>query len=405
MLSLAALAVALLVGWLTYRLCSVMRQLPARSERRRESEERFRLIAENLQEAIWISDPGYTIQYYLSPAYERIWGRPVETARFNPRSFLEAVHPDDRERVEAALEAYDQGKYEAEYRIMRPDGEVRWISARAYPVLDAQGRIFRIAGIAEDITRQKNIEEERQQLLQRERTAHAETEAALQMRDRVLRIVSHDLKNPLHTIGMAAEVLEMPLAEEQRAKQLAIIKRTVARANRMVLDLLDAARIQSGNAIAIEARPTEVRGLLVEATEAFRLQAEKKNQQLIFEVAGGTLVVLADHDRTLQAFSNLIGNAVKFTPEGGSIRVVAEPEGDGAVLFSVSDTGPGIRAELLPNLFTPFAQADDTASLGTGLGLSIARGIVEAHGGHISVSSELGTGTTFRFTLRTAERH
>src|SRR5690606_7697736 len=144
------------------------------------------------------------------------------------------------------------GEYDETYRIVQPSGSIRWINARAYPVRDASGRIFRVAGIAEDITRQKAVEEEREELLERERKAHEETRAALLLRDQVLRIVSHDLKNPLHTIGMAADVLEMPLSEEIRAKQLRIIRRTVDRANRMVRDLLDAARIQSGRALVVE---------------------------------------------------------------------------------------------------------------------------------------------------------
>lgn len=404
LLSLVALTVALIVGWLTYRLQRLSGQLRVRADRLRESEERFRLIAENLREMIWISDPEYTVQYYLSPAFERIWGRSIERARTNPRSFLEAVLPEDRERVESALEGYARGEYQAEYRIVRPDGEIRWISGRAYPVRDEHGQIFRVAGIAEDITEEKQVEEERERLLESERSARAETEAALHVRDRVLRIVSHDLKNPLHTIGMAAELLDMPLSEEQRAKQLGIIHRTVARANRMVLDLLDAARIQSGHAIAVEPLPTPVRSLLGELLEAFRLQAEEKSQQLTCHVAERVSSVLADHDRVLQALSNLLGNAVKFTPEGGRIQVRAEVEEDGSVRFSVSDTGPGIPAETLPHLFEPFAQAKDTASLGTGLGLAIAHGVVEAHGGQLRVQSEPGSGTTFRFTLPTANR-
>lgn len=398
LLSLGALAAGLLMVRVMNRLHRTTQQLEERAERLRQSEERFRLIADNLQEMIWISDPNYTVQYYLSPAYERIWDRSIDEARRNPRSFLQAVVPEDRARVEAALEGYARGEYAADYRILRPDGEVRWISGRAYPVRDEHGNIFRIAGIAEDVTAQKQVEQEREQLLDSERVAHAKTEAALRLRDRVVGIVSHDLKNPLHTIGMAAELLEMGLTDEQRAKQIGIIRRTVARANRMVGDLLDAARLQSGRAIAIAPAPVEVEALLAEALEAFRFQADHKNQQLTYEPPESTVAVRADHDRIVQALSNLLGNAVKFTPEGGRIRIGARVE-DGIVSFFVSDTGPGIAAELLPRLFEPFTQAKDTASLGTGLGLAITRGIVEAHGGTIAVHSEPGTGTTFTFTL------
>ncbi len=402
LLSLAALTVALAVAWLVNRLHRISTQLHQRAERLRQSEERFRLIAENLREMIWISDPDYTIQYYLSPAYEKIWGRPLEQARTNPRSFLESVLPEDRSRVEEALENYGRGEYEAQYRIMQPGGNIRWIWARAYPVRDAKGQVIYVVGLAEDITAQKLAEQEREQLLESERQARAQTEAALRMRDRVLRIVSHDLKNPLHTIGMAAEVLKMRLPDERRTQQLEIIRRTVDRANRMVMDLLDAARIQSGQAISIQPQPLPVGPLLAEAVEAFRLQAEQKCQRLVCETADGVSHVLADNDRLHQVLSNLIGNAVKFTPEGGLIRVTAEPEANGMVRFSVSDTGPGIPQELLPRLFQPFAQAADTASLGTGLGLAISKGIVEAHGGEIQAHTVPGEGTTFTFTLPAA---
>lgn len=403
-LALAALATALLMVWVTSRVQRVTRQLEDRAEDLRESEERFRLIADNLREMIWISDPAYTIQYYLSPAYERIWGRSIEAAQRNPRSFLEAVVPEDRDGVETALLNYSRGEYAAEYRIMRPDGEIRWISGRAYPVYDENGNIFRIAGIAEDITEQKRVEQELEQLLKRERLARQESDAALRLRDQVVRIVSHDLKNPLHTIGMAAELLDMPLAEEARSKQLAIIRRTVARANRMVNDLLDAARLQSGRTITVDPQPLDVHSLFKEAGEAFVFQAEARNQQLAFAVDFAVPPVLGDPDRLLQALANLIGNAVKFTPEGGRIHVSAGADADeeDAVRFTVADTGPGIAADMLPHLFEPFAQARDTASLGTGLGLAITRGIVEAHGGHIAVQSEPGTGTTFTFTLPAA---
>ena len=170
----------------------------------------------------------------------------------------------------------------------------------------------------------------------------------------------------------------------------------------MVMDLLDAARIQSGQAISIQPQPLPVGPLLAEAVEAFRLQAEQKCQRLVCETADGVSHVLADNDRLHQVLSNLIGNAVKFTPEGGLIRVTAEPEANGMVRFSVSDTGPGIPQELLPRLFQPFAQAADTASLGTGLGLAISKGIVEAHGGEIQAHTVPGEGTTFTFTLPAA---
>jgi PAS domain S-box-containing protein len=391
LVSLAALPVVLVVGWLARRLERATRHLS-------ESETRIRQIAENLREVVWISDPTLTTCYYINPAFERVWRRPLATVYESARTILEMVHPDDRARVDAALDGYARGEFRLRYRIVRPNGDVRWIAARAAAVRDPAGKIYRIVGTAEDITERKRVEEEREDLLVRERQARAETEAALQTRDRVLRIVSHDLKNPLHTIGMTAELLEM-LPPEKRAQQIGILKRTVQRAQQLVFDLLDAARLQSDQPLAVEPEPTETAPLLAEAVESFSLQAEQKNLRLEDRLADGAEMVMADRRRLLQVLSNLLGNAVKFTPEGGLIRVEVEPHGPDAVEFSVSDSGPGIAREMIPNIFEPFTQARDGATLGTGLGLSIAKGIVEAHGGQISVESAPGAGTTFRFTL------
>ena len=385
LLSLAALPVVLIVGWLSRHLA--------------ESEARFRQIAENLRETVWISDPGLSICYYVNPAFERIWRRPVAEMYRNPRTILESVHPEDRERAEEALSDYARGDSQMRFRIVGSAGEVRWISAQASAVRDANGRIFRIVGTAEDITDAKEAEEEREELLERERAARAETEAALRTRDRVLRIVSHDLKNPLHTIGMTTDLLEMPFPPEKRAQQIGIIRRTVNRAQQLVYDLLDAARLQSDRTLAVEPEVVEIAPLLEEAVEAFILQAEQKNQRLEYELEAGASVVMADRPRVLQVLSNLLGNAVKFTPEGGLIRLEVHSRDEKFVEFSVSDTGPGIAPEFISSIFEPFTQARDGASLGTGLGLSIAKGIVEAHGGEISVESAPGSGSTFRFTL------
>ena len=161
-------------------------------------------------------------------------------------------------------------------------------------------------------------------------------------------------------------------------------------------------RIQSGHAIAVAPTPVDTPALLADAAEAHAFQAADRQVELECDVTEGTPAVLADHDRVLQVLSNLVGNALKFTPEGGRVRLDAGPDGPDMVRFSVSDTGPGIPAEEIPYVFEPFTQAKDTATLGTGLGLSIARGIVEAHGGTISVESHPGEGAIFRFTLPVA---
>jgi signal transduction histidine kinase len=241
-------------------------------------------------------------------------------------------------------------------------------------------------------------------LVENEHLARTEAEAAVRDRDQVLRVVSHDLKNPLHTIGMVAQTLvDVPLSDAERQKHLEIVRRTVDRMIRLVRDLLDATRVQSGHAIPLVTDPVDVVTLIADAIDSFRDQARDHGQRLETEVAEGLRPVLADRDRLLQVFSNLVGNALKFTPEGGRIRIRAEADGEGIVRFSVDDTGPGIPAESVPHVFELFWQARDRrATLGTGLGLSIARGIVESHGGRISVESTPGEGSSFTFTVPVA---
>jgi signal transduction histidine kinase/DNA-binding response OmpR family regulator len=227
---------------------------------------------------------------------------------------------------------------------------------------------------------------------------------ATRARDDLVAIVSHDLRNPLHTIGMAAGVLlEIAPPVDRRLttrRQLEVIQRAANRANRLISDLLDVARIQAGG-LAVEPVTVEVRSLVQEAVDAATPLASGGKLTVEREVADNVGTVSADRDRVLQVFGNLTGNAIKFTPKGGQITIRAETDGH-EVKFAVCDTGPGIPPEHLPHVFDRYWQAKSTAKLGTGLGLSIAKGIVEAHGGRIWVESKPGEGASFIFTLPAA---
>jgi PAS domain S-box-containing protein len=218
------------------------------------------------------------------------------------------------------------------------------------------------------------------------------------MRDEVLRVVAHDLRTPLSTISLAAgfvlELLPETMARER--KQLQIVMRSVNYSDRLIQDLLEVARMQAGK-LTLKPRPLEARSLVKEAVELHRAAAAEKELRLEHHVAAGLPPVLADRDRIIQVFSNLLGNAIKFTPEGGRLGVRAELE-SGQVRFNVTDQGPGITEEDQQHIFDPFWQARSGLS-GAGLGLPIAKGVVEAHGGRIEVESEPGRGSTFSFTL------
>jgi signal transduction histidine kinase len=181
-----------------------------------------------------------------------------------------------------------------------------------------------------------------------------------------------------------------------------VIQRAANRANRLISDLLDVARIQAGG-LAVEPASVEVRSLMQEAVDSATPLATANQLTLQRVAEDDVTTVFSDRDRVLQVFANLIGNAIKFTPKGGEITLRAELAG-GDVRFAVCDTGPGIPPEHLPHVFDRYWQAKSTAKLGTGLGLSIAKGIVEAHGGKIFVESEPGRGASFIFTLPVAPR-
>jgi len=220
---------------------------------------------------------------------------------------------------------------------------------------------------------------------------------ATHLRDEVLGIVSHDLRNPLNVISMASALILDGAIPEPVRRPAETIQRMVVQMGHLIQDLLEVSRIEAGR-LEVEPQPVSAADLLKSAHDAWAPLAAGKSISLAVEAEGSPPTVLGDTARVLQVFSNLIGNAVKFTPEGGSIAIGAEDDG-GSVRFRVSDTGSGIPAGQLPRVFDRFWQARENRRGGAGLGLAIAKGIVEAHGGRIWVHSVEGEGSTFFFTL------
>lgn len=222
---------------------------------------------------------------------------------------------------------------------------------------------------------------------------YRKAEQAIAMRDDVLAVVSHDLRTPLGTIMMQAETLE---GSEERVRLGQTIVRAAQRMNRLIGDLLDASAINAGR-LALELGVSQVSELIDDAIEPFRTQVEAHHITLRRDVSDDSMIIRCDRDRILQVLSNLLSNALKFTPDGGTITVSAQRE-DHVVHFSVADTGKGIAADQLPHLFDRFWSGGGGRQA-AGLGLYIARGILAAHGAAIEVESELGAGSRFHFAL------
>lgn len=229
---------------------------------------------------------------------------------------------------------------------------------------------------------------------------YLESQQALRAREEVLAIVSHDLRNPLNAVKLGASLLATSetISGSER-EQLEIIDISANRMADLIADLLDVTRLEGGKRLPIEPGHVDVEPLFGEAHELFRSQAAANAVNLEYEIEPGTPAIYADRHRVMQVLSNLIGNALKFTPAHGFVTFRAAPDTDGRVLFSVSDSGPGIARQNLIDIFNPYWQAKRTERLGAGLGLPIAKGIVESHGGKIWVESEPGKGTTFYFTM------
>lgn len=231
---------------------------------------------------------------------------------------------------------------------------------------------------------------------------YAEAQQATRARDDVLAIVSHDLRNPVHAISMAAsfvlELLPEGVSEQALARsQMATIQRAAQRATSLIRDLLDITRIEAGR-LVVEPTPRPPADLVADALDEVGAMATDKKITITVGVDPDLPLVLADAGRVIQVFSNILGNAIKFTPEHGTITLTAR-RAEGAVHFAIHDSGPGIPAGHLPHLFNRYWQARETQKLGTGLGLFIAKGIVEAHGGTLWVESTMGEGSVFTFSL------
>lgn len=558
-------------SWLEYRafpaddgLSVYVRDVTDRKvaeEALRRSEERVRIALQAAGMAHWDRDLR-SGEVLWSPEHSRILGLPPGVSRASSEAFLERVHPDDRARVDRALShAVETGEdFQAEFRVVHPDGELRWVAEFGRALYDAAGRPARMLGVTRDITPRKHEEEtarflarasellvssldyratvqsvadlcagtladycivhvlengevrapgiahadparteilrgllrrfpvemegphpvltvlrsgearllgeigeevleeiasgpEHLEMLRdldlssgmivplraRGRTLGAiscwrsgsaprygrrelevaeelarraalavdnarlyrEARQATRSRDEMLAVVSHDLRNPLHAVLLAATILDefsdAGAWSARDRKQLEIIRHSTEQMTRLILDLVEVVSLESGS-LSLQRARVEVEPVVGGVLDMFEPMAAEQGIRMETRVAPGLPAVEADRARLLQLFSNLVGNALKFTPRGGTVTLEAAPE-EGGVRFAVRDTGPGIPREHFPHIFDRFWQAQRDDRRGLGLGLAIAKGIAETHGGRIWVESEPGAGSAFFFTL------
>jgi PAS domain S-box-containing protein len=363
------------------------------SEALRESELRFRELAEYIDEVFWIADPGDSKKLYISPAYERIWGLTCQSAYEKPHMWLDAIRPDDRGRVVRALEIKKtQGTYDEEYRIIRPDGTERSIRDRAFPVHDAAGTIKRWVGVAEDVTKYRNLEE---QLRQTQKMEAIGTLAGG---------IAHDFNNILTSINGYTELSQMILTGNDRVRgYLGSVLKAASRATDLVRQILTFSRQEK-----VERRLIQLRPVVAETIKLLRASIPSTIEFNI-SLATDAPTVLADATQIHQVLMNLGTNAwhaMKGRPGRLEIKLERCPVDVAhaatqprlrAGLYarvSVSDTGSGMDEATQRRIFEPFFTTKPPGE-GTGLGLSVVHGIMESHDGAVTVYSHLGEGTVF----------
>jgi PAS domain S-box-containing protein len=372
----------------------------------KESEERFRQLAENIDDAIMLASGDWRRVHYISPAYERMWGRSCASLYEEPRSWLEGVAPEDQEEVKAALRKLMAGNFSGKelphFRVHRPDGAVLWIAARFFPIRNEAGETYRIAGIATDITERKDVE-----AVVRWREEHLKQTAKMEAVGRLAGGVAHDFNNLLTVISGYGELLLADLQEaEPGRQQVQAILKAADQATAVTRQLLAFSRKQM-----LQPQILDLNGLIHSLMEMFsRLVDENIKMSTVLGQELG--VVKADPNHMEQVIMNLVINALDAMPQGGAlsietgnveitskdVRRYPEIAPGNYVVVTVRDTGIGMSREVLSHIFEPFFTTKEKDK-GTGLGLSMAYGIVKQSGGYILVESSPGKGSSFRIYL------
>jgi PAS domain S-box-containing protein len=324
-----------------------------------------------------------------SATKEELYGLPAGGFGGRYEDWKQAVHPDDRDRAEADRSRAVSGRtmLDTEFRIVRPDGETRWIASKGKVFYAADGEPLRMLGVSLDITERKQAEEELRD--------------ADRKKDEFLATLAHELRNPLAPIRNAVQILNAKGSihpDLRRAR--AVLDRQVQLMARLLEDLLDVSRI-SRNRLELRMERVELAAVLDGALETSRPVIEAASHELTLTLPPEPIHLEADPVRLAQVFANLLNNAAKYTDEGGRIRLTAERQGSHAIV-SVRDSGIGIAAEVLPNIFEIFSQAK-LASVrsqdGLGIGLSLVKGLVGLHGGSVEARSD-GPGRGSEFVVR-----
>jgi len=365
--------------------------LEARVEERttelKESEMRFRQLAEHIDAVFWLFDIDTEKCVYVSPAYEKIWGRPCEELYDDAYAWLKGIHPDDRERIhrDGGVDEPSRGGFDLDVRVVHTDGTVRWVRDAGFLIRDDTGRVYRLAGLAFDVTEKK----QREDALKR---SNEELEAFAQS-------ISHDLKAPLRAIEGFANMLKddyRDRLDDRACDYLSLMADGAARMDRLLNDLLQHARLGRGG-VALE--PVSLRSVVRDVVDDLNAEIEKKHAEIRVE---GSLPELIGHRATLQTLmQNLVSNALKFVPADKTPEItIGATRGGTSYRLFVRDNGIGIESQFHDRIFSIFERLHGVEKYpGTGIGLAIVKKAAQLHDGSVTVESKPGSGSTFWITL------
>jgi len=375
------------------------RQIAARIQAeiaRRDSEERFRQLAEHIREVFWVYGIAEERLLYVSPAYEEVWGQPIAGLHERPLEWIEAVHPDDRPRVRAAhLEKRTRGHFEEEYRIVRPDGTIRWIWDRGFPIRDEAGHVYRIAGLAEDITARKLADDQ----LRRQQVELARM-ARLSLAVELASNLAHELNQPLAAIVAYTQACLTLLrqASTDPRELTGTLDEVVSqglRAGEIIRHLRELVRKHPAAQAALD-----LNALIRAVVHYAQLELRQSGVILQLELMESLPPALADDIQIQLVVLYLIRNAVEAMQEAERTRreltVRTAALDANWVMATVRDTGPAFGSETADHLFRPFFS---TKAGSMGLGLSVSRSIIESQGGQIWATTNPDGGASFHFTL------
>lgn len=339
---------------------------------------------------------------FVSNHVEKMLGYSKEEWLSTPNFWLTIVHPDDKERAAAEAAAiFSSGKGGASrFRWVHKDGHEIWVEGQSIVVCDESGPVG-MRGVTMDITAAVEAEIERAELLERESHARQQAEEASRLKEEFLATVSHELRTPLNAVVGWSRLLNSGQLDAEGARHaVEVIERNAASQRQIIEDLLDVSRIVAGK-LRISTQPVDLLLIIHAAIDAVQPAAEAKEIKVSTHVADPDAIVRADSERLQQVFWNLLANAVKFTPAGGTVDVYLERNGSLAEI-RIEDSGPGVPSEFLPRIFERFSQADGSSTRkhgGLGLGLAIVRHLVELHGGTVSAANRESGGAVLSVKL------